>query len=404
MEKIYMNDNDKKTARRKRQSQQSKQSIVGSVVIAFVAMLALVVVGFNQISFAIPEEGETILGDGFVSLEPTENPTERAYGEPSAFGANQFYTKDGNIVFCLERDVDYLGNKNYSKDEILNDAGLMYILASVYPNEEFAPDLGTEARLWLSQTAIWIYAHNNGYINNSAHITDEDVTKIYNDTKIYLFNADPGVYVAEVTADDIAAGKTTLYKKYGVDKILEDAQSLKDKPVASLRATKRSDNISMTNDNKYFQTDYIDVVSTVSSDKLGKFNAYKININKAPAGTFVIDTEGKKIDNIDNLPAGTSFALRVPIDNVNNNNINMEISVLGSFESYVAHKYIALDSQTVTAVKKINNNISVPLNVQLRYTPRVPDTALSDSKPLFFIGVILLLSGLGIFYTSAKKD
>ena len=54
MEKIYMHDdgNKKKTTRKKK-----KQTVLGSVSIAIVAVLALIVVAFNNISFAIPEEG-----------------------------------------------------------------------------------------------------------------------------------------------------------------------------------------------------------------------------------------------------------------------------------------------------------------------------------------------------------
>ena len=101
---------------------------------------------------------------------------------------------------------------------------------------------------------------------------------------------------------------------------------------------------------------------------------------------------------------GTKFAVKVPVANLKEENKNMEISVLGSFNSYIAHRYIYTGSQTVTSVKQINNNLSVPLNIQMNYTPTVPDTALDNTNTLFFIGIILLLSGLGFFYTSAKKS
>ena len=82
----------------------------------------------------------------------------------------------------------------------------------------------------------------------------------------------------------------------------------------------------------------------------------------------------------------------------------MEVSVLGSFDSYAADIYVAEGSQTVTSVSKINNNLSVPLDLELNYAPTVPNTALNNSATLYIIGLILLLSGLGIFYTSAKKN
>ena len=117
----------------------------------------------------------------------------------------------------------------------------------------------------------------------------------------------------------------------------------------------------------------------------------------------------KKIKDLSNLVAGTKFALRVPVSNVKEDNKELQISVLGSFDTFAANKYVYkgtenAPSQTVTNVKRINNNLSAPLSIQLNYTPTVPNTAMSNSTTLFFIGIILLLSGLGIFYTSAKKD
>ena len=398
MERIYMHDNNNS----KRNKRKKKQSLASSFVIAFVAIFGLIVVGFNQISFAIPEEEEH-LGESFISQDPGVNVTGRAIGDSYNFNVPQFYTKNGDLVFCLERDIPYIGDKEYKRDIKIEDAGLIYLLASVYPNESFAPGLDLEARVWLSQSAIWIYAYKNGYPNNTS-MNDQLVSDVYNEVRLYSSNGTPGTYIAEITVDDINAGINTLYQKYGVDKILEDANRLKNIPISKLTANRNSDEISMTADGKYYQTDYVNVVATVSSDRIGYFNGYEIKYINVPNGTIVIDENGNKVDDITNMAPGSKFALRVPVESVNNNNLDMDINILGSFKTYVAHKYIAVDSQTVTSVKQINNNLSVPLDIQLHYTPRVPDTSLDKSKPYFYIGIILLLSGLGIFYTSAKKD
>lgn len=157
-------------------------------------------------------------------------------------------------------------------------------------------------------------------------------------------------------------------------------------------------------DGKYYQTGFVDVVGTVLSESIGSFNGFELKLNKAPEGTMVVDKDGKEITDLTNLQPGTKFAFKVPVDKVKEENKKMEVSVLGSFDSYAADIYVAEGSQTVTSVSKINNNLSVPLDLELNYAPTVPNTALNNSATLYIIGLILLLSGLGIFYTSAKKN
>jgi len=404
MEKIYMHDdnNKKKTTRKKK-----KQTIFGSVGIAIVAVLALIVVAFNNISFAIPEEGSH-LGDSFTSKEIVA--ADGVKGNISGFNVPMIYTAAGDQVFCIERDIYYLGGLEYKKDVAINDAGLIYLLASVYPNPEFAPGVPDDARTWLSQTAIWIYVAENGYANNTAMTADVIASikaekSLYTDASFAAGQANgTSTNLLELTDDDTKAGIGTLYQKYKVDDILAQANLLKDLPANKLDVTRASNKITLTSDGKYYQTDYVSVVGSVSSEKIGSFNGYQLTLKNAPEGSIVINDKGEEIKDTSNMLPGTKFAVKVPVANLKEENKNMEISVLGSFNSYIAHRYIYTGSQTVTSVKQINNNLSVPLNIQMNYTPTVPDTALDNTNTLFFIGIILLLSGLGFFYTSAKKS
>ena len=136
MEKIYTQEKKKQ-----KNSNMNKQSILSSVSIALVAIFALIIVGFNQISFAIPEQGST-LGESFVSAE-IDTPG-RILGETSCFVVTLFKTKDGEIVFCLERDITYKPDLEYNKDISINDAGLIYLMANLYPNVKFKDDLGAD--------------------------------------------------------------------------------------------------------------------------------------------------------------------------------------------------------------------------------------------------------------------
>lgn len=396
MEKIYMHDSEKNVKRGKK-----RQIVLGGALLAIVAVAALVITTFSGISFAIPEEG-VVLGDTFTSAAIVTN--DRIIGETGNFTVNRFATTANDTVFCLERDIPYEPNLEYKKDITINDAGLVYLMANLYPSVSFKADDGSDlslgAQVWLTQSAIWIYAAQNNYPNNTT-MTQELITSVLTEKKIYDTSMNT---VAEVTDADVAAGKQTLYQKYGIDKLLVDANTLKNIPANRLDVTRKTNNISLTSDGKYYQTDYISVVGTVSSEKIGKFNGYQVTLANAPEGTIVIDEDGNEIKDLSNFSVGTKFAVRVPVANLKESNKELQISVLGSFDTYIAHRYVYTGSQTVTAVKRINNNLSAPLNIQMNYTPTVPNTALDNTNTLFFIGIILLLSGLGVFYTSAKKN
>ena len=396
MEKIYMHDNQKQKIRRARK----RGSSVTAVLVAVVAVAALIAVGFGQISFAIPEEGVT-LGNEFISAEP--DVATMIYGENSRFGVNQLLTKDGKPVFCIERDITYKGDLKYVKSERVLDSGLLYLMSNIYPNKKIMDgdtELPLGVQVWLSQSAVWIYASINGYENNT-EMTADVMEKILLETQLY--DKDMNV-VAKIDDDDIAAGHSSLMGKYGIFKLLQDAQKLGTAPSNSLNVTKKSEGVSMTSDGKFYQTDYIEVVGTVLSESIGTFNGYELKTKNAPEGTMIIDKDGNEIKNVTNLAPGTKFAFKIPVEKVTEEKKKIEVNVLGSFDSYAADIYVADTSQTVTSVSKVNNNLSVPLDVDLNYTPTVPDTALDNSATLYIIGLILLLSGLGIFYTSAKKN
>ena len=396
MEKIYMHDNQKQKVRRARK----RCSSVTAVLVAIVAVAALIAVGFGQISFAIPEEGVT-LGNEFISAEP--DVATMIYGETSKFGVNSLLTDKGQHVYCIERDITYKGGLKYVKNKRVLDSGLLYVLSNLYPNKKIMDgdtELPVGVQVWLSQSAVWIYAVINGYKNND-EMTQEVVESILNETQLY---DKAGTTVAKLSDDDIAKGYKSLYHKYGVLQLLIDADDLGNGPSNSLDVKKKSEGVSMTSDGKFYQTDFVDVVGTVLSESIGTFNGFELKINNAPEGTIVVDKDGNEIKDVTNLAPGTKFAFRMPVDNVKEDNKKLEVNVLGSFDSYVADIYVATDSQTVTSVSKVNNNLSAPLDIDLNYTPTVPDTALDNSATLYIIGLILLLSGLGIFYTSAKKN
>jgi hypothetical protein len=96
------------------------------------------------------------------------------------------------------------------------------------------------------------------------------------------------------------------------------------------------------------------------------------------------------------------FFVRVPVEKVTDANKSLEISVSGKFKTYGANKYVSNEYQKVANVKLLNKNINSPLTIQLDYTPDVPDTGMGVAQTIYFMGLILLLSGVGIVYANAN--
>ena len=66
--------------------------------------------------------------------------------------------------------------------------------------------------------------------------------------------------------------------------------------------------------------------------------------------------------------------------------------------------YVAEDAQTIASVASIANNVNKGAEISLNYTPRVPDTGMSTAQTVYFVGLIILLSGVGIIYANVKPE
>ena len=116
----------------------------------------------------------------------------------------------------------------------------------------------------------------------------------------------------------------------------------------------------------------------------------------------MVDEKGNVFDDTNNMSPTAKFYVRVPIDKVTDDNKELEISVNGKFKMYGANKYVSGEYQKVANVKIVSKALSKPLNIQLDYTPDVPDTGMGVAQTIYFMGLILLLSGVGIVYANAK--
>ena len=163
----------------------------------------------------------------------------------------------------------------------------------------------------------------------------------------------------------------------------------------AMQISRKNDEISITDDEKYYQSSEI----TISNTPPGNITGFTVSIESAPEGTILVDENGQKLESMDNV---SKFYVRVPVDKVTEMSKTVRIKTTGTFRGYDGYYYRAEGAQTVSTVftKDFTNDAS--LEFTLNYTPDVPSTGMSMAQSVYFIGLIVLLCGVGIIYANAK--
>ena len=404
MEKIYMDSN-------KKENKQSffkkffndRGSMVAMLVIAIVGIVGLMAFGFNQISFAADLTGSA-LPDSFVSGQGES--TQRIYGESSSLeesilpvlGFYAILEDDSRVpIFCIEYNITYTTGVTYTKGTEITDQGLIYLMSQLYPNKPLVDGNGNEydemIQVWVTQAAIWSYLYEIGDANNSNFVEWNDKVKIVD--KLYIGD--------NLTASLTTPG-STIFEYFGVNSLIAQAKEYRSNPYVNLTVNKASETISITNDNKYYQSDLISVVGQTSSPLINSFESYTVTLNNAPSGTILVDESGNVYDDITNMSPTSKFYVRVPVDSVTEDTKKIEINIRGNFKMYGANAYVSGSYQKVANVGLLNKSEDKPLEIQLNYTPDVPDTGLTTVQTIYFVGLIILLSGVGIIYVNTKPE
>lgn len=401
MEKIYIENNNQNNNKNFLHS----KSVLGTFALAIIAVIAIVIVGVNQTSYAIPEVTNP-LPDTFTTALKGEDIITN-----TGFTVVPYSTTDGRTVFCMERDINFSENTDFSKAEAITDYGLLYLMANISPNKVFKDSQGNSfnaeindaVQTWVSQVAIWVYLHEINAANNS--LDDATMEQIKNARIISIRKANTEYKVDGTKVDliDNPLDETkdlTFYEEY-IEPLVDAALEHKNMPNKILNINK-TDTISVTSDEKYYQTSQISITATPDEN----FNGYSVKLEAAPEGSFIVDENGNKLedDDLSDMSDTDKFYIRVPVDKVNENNKIIKFSVTGSFTTYEGNYYKATGAQTIGTVQTVTSNVQKGAEIPLNYTPDVPDTGLSTAQTVYFIGLIVLLSGIGIIYANVKPS
>ena len=441
MEQIYV-ENKKKNKKPKFMN----VTIGLSFAVAFVAILSIVLISMSGSSYSLsavdfPDKITTTESNYFyvgfgtgVTEDDLEDPTTWKFFNPYMRGkdsANKNYD-----LLCLESAKDYNPNGIvYTNSKTMaDDPGFVYLSAKLQ-NDSTLNAAPQAAKAWIKQQATWLYF---GLIKPTDSTNDAAYTKSTSKNDLKAIKCIIGYGPETTTGGTIREPKTTvanccknnttvagtdcayksdgIFAAYGVDKWIETAISYHENgwPALSVTATKESTDFKLTNDKKYYTSSPIAVKISVD-DTNGLTEAlddYTISIsNNAPKGTKIMawDEKSNKLVDVTNekkLSYAKYKTLRVYVpSSADTGTYNFSLAVTGTIQQYTGYYYSPPANQNslqqLTTVDVVNKTSTgeVEFSVQI-----VPDTATNLSKTIYIIGLIVLVSGLGILYVNVKKQ
>lgn len=418
-----MEENRNRNPKKKR-SLLSSTSIMMSFVLAFVAIVSIASYGFDQMSYAIPDEVETVFSNNITTIAEDSAHTVKGIATGSPLVALHRATINGETkyVYCIESDVDIESNAAYEKGQKIEDKGLLFLLnylasgnfTMVDSSDVEVPEI---PKGWIVQTALWVYLHETGYPNNTGlvggtpYFDDAAIASVKIETSLMaqddafntIFVQDGGIY-ANVKLKDtgLPASDCTINGLIAKAKRIHNGTDNWNN--FNLNVSKRSDSIAITDDGDYYQSD---IVTVNGSDGI---QGYKINTAGLPAGTKFYGTDGNELTDLNQLANGTQFVVRIPKNNITNENKNVAISVTAAFAGKTAYYYtfhnttLNVDRQKVAFVGDVVQHVNQGVVIPFDYTPIAEDTGITAAQSVYFIGLIILLAGVGIIYANIKPS
>lgn len=405
-------------------SRMLRVSVVLSFVVAIFAIVSLIAVGFNQISFAAPLENDTFkfYQGKYVSGDDAGDPIQIVAsdnGSAANFVVPVYFADDANItnynavpVFCVEHYTDIQDGATYNKGDLIEDPGLLYILnksrilggtgitpADVTYNADtsvYEADARNIIETYATQVAIWVYMYEKYYLIDNAKYPMHSLAYYGHEhseasTNYNIIKAANYLSVSNYprVVSDLALERD-FYSKY-INETVSAAKNFTG--VKKLTVSKANNTISKVGDDTYYQSAVM-TVSATPSDDLVSFDVSVSGISSA----FVVDENGNRKDT--GFAPGSKFYVRVPAKDVTQQVGKVTVTVKGKFDNYLSGSYYTSDSlQKVVVVTGQQNYETASLSIDFVGSP---NTGMSKAQTVFFIGLVVLLCGIGIIYANAK--
>ena len=290
-----------------------------------------------------------------------------------------YHTKDLKKVFCYDRKVNYAASKVYKKTSESVDYPIVYIISHAAEYYKKIDSTGVSElnqkyeMSWMTQIAIWQYQNPDNFASINA--------------------LTPSLH------SEASVGQATTYSSRA-DKLwnaainLVSAAKASSNPDTSIKLdVNYSNEHSIDENNKTIQTSLITINKT-------NIKSYKLDISKAPKGTKVYAEGGNEITDLSNIIV-EKFYLVFPIDNVENYTYDFDLGLsTDTYLTYRGYKYINTEGyQPLVLVAPTNKTVNANLKLSGSH---VNDTASSIANSIYFVGFLILITGIGIIYANVK--
>ena len=389
-------------------NKKQKRVINTSVVLSFVVSIFAV---FSLAMFGIVSNQDTNVS--YAALNPDTDTTVKLYqitkGAGGEYGVHgyiggdlvedtfiPYYAADAegkNPVFCVEaNDPAAVGSDHNKEDVTIDDYGLLYLLNNSFANgKKITPATGDKADLvesWVTQTAIWLYLRSEDPTSPN-YMEQDRVDALESVTSLKYTNRTFGS--EEETLLTATDGKTIneLYIQPLIKAAKSAAQGL-----YQITVNKKSDDIGISEDKKFYYSDTITVVVDATD-----LESYDISLSGIE-GAELVDGNGKVITSLVNVPV-KEFQVRIPADKVTDKVQKLEVTAIGHFKSLTGYYYSTENEDEQRIVSVIGKNIVESDSTEIEFV-KTPDTGMNTAQTIYFIGLIVLLCGVGIVYANAK--
>ena len=379
-----------------------------SLFVAIAAIVSLVGVGFNQVSYAAETPSETTTTDvaaqTFMLLQGKDsNPQWVVFGE---VGIPTYYRLDNNEpsneigVFCVQKKIDAAVNDYYEKyggvglpSEVGASEEVEFGMLRLLDRKDSltASIQNKYVKNAAVQAAIWLFLNeklgSSGVHDLAYGGLDNDTVKanLTGFSDAYLRNSD-GVTETPVAQSDVTAARTAI------NNLVAEARKGGNND-RTLSVTPTSKNLHQTQDKKFYLSDAIKVSETSGTETMTNYTVTARGID----GIKIVDKDNNEKSQ---FSVGSEFYIQVPADKVTDVKKTITVNVEGTFDGILTGRYYRnTGHQTVVTVER--STVVIPGSTTLEVVG-TKDTAMSSVQTIYFIGLVVLLCGIGIIYANAK--
>lgn len=330
---------------------------------------------------------------GYVFMKSANDAADSSYIYRSVDSTSKYQ------LYCSDENNKELGEDTLTKENRM-EYGIAYILLNSHPTKSLISGIAATDSMnvanycaktaddmintWITQQAIWGFQGTS----SSKKFTSKDLkysVKVDPDS-----STDSSCDVIKHNGNILSGDK--LWTDY-VQKLIDQAKSVQDPANATLTVV-ASDGWSKI-DGGYKSS----LISIATSNSEAKITNFSLSISGAPQGVRVYTEAGNDItDNLNNIAAGTKIYVVVS-EEAAKSGPKFTINASANITYNSAYRYVDLTAKHQPSVLVGPETKQIAASVSLTV---VPDTASSIANSIYFVGFLILITGIGIIYANVK--